>query len=79
MPLCTSVLSLADAYFDTACSASLAAISNVGPGLGGVGPARNFAFFSDLSKLTLSLTMLLGRLEIMPLLVLLFPSGWRKK
>ena len=77
--LCTTILSLDNANFETAFSASLSAISNVGPGLGGVGPTRNYAFFSDLSKLTLSLTMLLGRLEIMPLLVLLFPSVWRKK
>ena len=77
--LCATVLSLDNANFETAFSASLSAISNVGPGLGGVGPTRNYAFFSDLSKLTLSLTMLLGRLEIMPLLVLLFPSVWRKK
>lgn len=51
----------------------------VGPGLGLVGPTCNFGFLSPLSKLVLSFTMLLGRLEIMPLLVLFLPSVWRKK
>lgn len=77
--LCSAVVSLDNADFETAFSASLSAISNVGPGLGGVGPMRNYAFLSGVSKLMLSFTMLLGRLEIMPLLVLLFPSVWRKK
>ena len=52
---------------------------HVGPGLGLVGPTCNFGFLSPLSKLVLSFTMLLGRLEIMPLLVLFFPSVWQKK
>lgn len=77
--LCTTILSLDNANFESAFSASLSALSNVGPGLAQVGPTQNYAFLSDLSKLTLSITMLLGRLEIMPLLVLLFPSVWRKK
>ena len=48
-------------------------------GLGLVGPTCNFGFLSDFSKLVLTLTMLLGRLEIMPLLVLMMPSVWRRK
>ena len=60
-------------------TASLACISNVGPGLGAVGPTANYAFFSDLSKLLLSLEMLLGRLEIFPVLFLFAPSVWRRK
>lgn len=77
--LCTTVVSLDNATFETAFSASLSALSNVGPGLSQVGPTQNYAFLSGLSKLALSITMLFGRLEIMPLLVLLFPSVWRKK
>ena len=72
-------MTLDDIDFTAAFTASLTAISNVGPGLGAVGPTCNFGFLSDLSKLTLSGTMLLGRLEIMPLLVLLMPSVWRRK
>ena len=60
-------------------TASLACISNIGPGLGAVGPNGNYAFFSDLSKLVLSLEMLLGRLEIFPVLFLFAPSVWKRK
>ena len=77
--LCTTVVSLDEVNLSTALSAATTSISNVGPGLSLAGPTENFAFFSPLSKLTLSLTMLLGRLEIMPLLVLLMPSVWRRK
>ena len=65
--------------FDGAFSAALTCISNVGPGLGAVGPTQNFGMLSWVSKLVLSFCMLLGRLEIVPLLVLLFPSLWKKK
>lgn len=54
-------------------------INNVGPGLGIVGPVGNFSTLSFFSKLVLSLDMLLGRLEIFPLILLLVPSVWRRK
>ncbi len=54
------------------------AIGNVGPGLNMVGPTSNFAFFSDISKLTLTLDMLAGRLELFPVLVLFSPVTWKK-
>ena len=76
---CTLIVSLDGISFPAAFSAALTAISNVGPGLAELGPTQNFAFLSGLSKVTLSAAMLLGRLEIMPLLVLLFPSVWRSK
>ena len=76
---CTLIVSFDGISFPAAFSAALTAISNVGPGLAELGPTQNFAFLSGLSKVTLSVTMLLGRLEIMPLLVLLFPSVWRGK
>ena len=60
-------------------TASIACISNIGPGLNLVGPAGNFAFFSVPSKLVLILEMLLGRLEIFPVLFLFAPSVWRKR
>ncbi|MDO4260885.1 MAG: TrkH family potassium uptake protein [Eubacteriales bacterium] len=67
----TSILILSLDNFDgvTNFSAVAAALNNVGPGLGMVGPTRNFAAYSDLSKLVLSLDMLAGRLEIFPMLV----------
>ena len=77
--LCTLIVSLDGISFTAAFSSALTAISNVGPGLSELGPTQNFAFLSSLSKVTLSVTMLLGRLEIMPLLVLLFPSVWRNR
>ena len=65
--------------FQESFAASLTCISNVGPGLGILGPMENFSILSPLSKITLSLEMLTGRLELMPLLVLLSPSTWRNK
>ena len=58
---------------------TLACISNIGPGLGLVGPTGNYAMFSGFSKLLLSFIMLLGRLEIFPLLLLFSPAVWRKQ
>ncbi len=52
-------------------------LNNVGPGLGQVGPAGNFACYSDLSTIVLTLDMLFGRLELFPMLVLLAPSTWK--
>ena len=63
---------------ETTLSASLACFSNVGPGLGAVGPLGSFADFSAFSKIILSLEMLVGRLEIIPMLVLFSPSTWKR-
>ena len=62
----------------TAFSASVACITSLGPGLGKVGPAGSFAFFSDFDKLLLSFEMLLGRLEVFPLLTILLPAFWKE-
>ena len=63
---------------ETAFSASAAAITNVGPGLGPiVGPAGNFAVLPDAAKWVLSVAMLLGRLEIFGVLILFDPQFWR--
>jgi len=77
--LCAGIVSLDEVDFTTAFTAALTTISNVGPGFSLIGPTCNFAFLSGLSKAALTLTMLLGRLEIMPLLVLLSPGVWSKK
>ncbi len=65
--------------FTTNLTASIACISNIGPGLNLVGPTGSFAFFSVPSKLVLIFEMLLGRLEIFPVMFLFAPSVWRKK
>jgi trk system potassium uptake protein TrkH len=63
----------------TAHTAALTALSNVGPGLGDViGPSGNFVSLSDAAKWLCSAAMLLGRLEILPVLVLLTPEFWRR-
>jgi trk system potassium uptake protein TrkH len=65
--------------FVTALTAVAAALGNVGPGLGAVGPASNFGFISDTGKYFLSFYMLIGRLELFTVLVLFLPSFWRKE
>jgi len=71
-------LSLNGLDFITALSGSASAISNVGPGLGDViGPNGNFSDLPNFSKLSLSLGMLLGRLELFAVLVLFFPAFWK--
>ena len=74
----TLLLSLDNLGITTAFSAALTSLSNVGPGLDIIGPCGSFAPLSAFSKLVLSLLMLSGRLEILPLLVLLHPSAWRR-
>lgn len=63
---------------ETNLTAVLACLNNIGPGLGMVGPTSNYGMFSDLAKLTLMLDMLLGRLEIFPLLIMFTPHAWRR-
>lgn len=59
-------------------SAALTCVSNVGPGLGAVGPTENFASYGILGKLVLSFLMLFGRLELLPMFILFTRSAWRK-
>ena len=63
----------------TTVTAVLATFNNIGPGLGLVGPAGNFAVFSPLAKVVLTLDMLLGRLELYPMLILMLPTTWTKR
>ena len=73
-----ALLSINGLDFITAISGSASAISNVGPGLGDIiGPNGNFSGLPNFSKLSLSLGMLLGRLELLAVLVLFFPSFWK--
>lgn len=72
------ILSLDNLSLETNVTAMLACLNNIGPGLDLVGPTSNYAHFSDLSKIVLMFNMLLGRLEIFPLLVMLSPRTWRR-
>lgn len=72
------ILSLDNFSLETNLTAVLACLNNIGPGLDMVGPVSNYAMFSALSKLVLSLDMLLGRLEIFPILILFSPRTWQR-
>ena len=76
--LATLAISLDNFDFETSFTAVVATFFNIGPGLGMVGPAGNFAAFSTASKAVLTLCMLMGRLEIFPILMLAAPSAWEK-
>lgn len=78
---CVVVFLLGFDAFDLETNISVAAscVNNIGPGLGAAGPAASYAEFSDFSKILLSATMLLGRLEIIPLVLTFSPSTWTKK
>lgn len=77
----TSFLLLCLEQFDliTTFTALTACINNIGPGLEMVGPTGNFSQFSCWSKLLLSFNMLVGRLEIFPMLLLFAPSIWERR
>lgn len=72
------VISLDNFDFTTNFTAVAATLNNVGPGLNMVGPAGNYSEFSVLSKLVLTFDMLIGRLEFLPMLVLLNYKTWKK-
>jgi trk system potassium uptake protein len=74
----TMLLLLSDLPFDTAFSAVVASINNMGPGLGEVGPAGNFQGLTDFQTWVCTLAMVLGRLEMLSFLVLFTPGFWRR-
>jgi trk system potassium uptake protein TrkH len=59
-------------------TAVIATLSNIGPGLGIVGPAGNFSSYTSFSKLIFSFCMIAGRLEFIPILILFTPSAWKR-
>ena len=73
------VLSFEQTSLEADLTAAITCLNNVGPGLGEVGPYGGFAGYSDFSTIVLSLTMLLGRLEIYPLMLTLMPATWTKE
>ena len=72
------ITSLNAPNFISAFSSVAATFNNIGPGLDVVGPAGSYAVLPDLSKFALSVGMIMGRLEIIPILVLLSPKTWRR-
>ena len=73
----TFIISFDGYDFTTNFTAALSCLSNVGPGLGLIGPTGNFSIFSNFTKIAMSLAMLLGRLELYAILALFFPKGKR--
>ena len=73
------IISLEPFDFETAITAVVACFNNIGPGYSLVGPMGSYSEFSDLSKIVLSFAMLLGRLEIFPLIIAFIPSTWTRK
>lgn len=73
------LISLDDFSTTTTSTAVFSAINNVGPGLDLVGPIGNYSTFSYLSKFVLCVDMLLGRLELFPIVIMLLPSTWWRK
>ena len=64
--------------FTTNFTAVAATINNIGPGLEAVGPTCNFSIFSPLSTLVFIMNMLIGRLEIFPIMLMFYAGTWRK-
>ncbi len=72
------LVSLDGFNFETSFSAVAATFNNIGPGFGMAGPASNYADFSKLSKCVMIFDMLAGRLEVFPVILLLYPRFWRE-
>lgn len=72
------LVSLDNFDFTTNFTSVLTCMGNVGPGLSMVGPTGNFSAFSDFSKIVLTLNMIIGRLEIFPMLILFSYYTWKK-
>ena len=72
------ILSAQGNNMETNFSAVMANINNIGPGFDKCGAAQNYAFFHPLSKLVLIFDMLVGRLELYPMLILFNPKIWQE-
>jgi trk system potassium uptake protein TrkH len=75
--ICTATVVLLGADLITGISATAAALGNVGPGFGQVGPMSSFADLHPASRIVLTLAMWIGRLEVITVLVILRPEAWR--
>ena len=76
--VCLLIISLDNQDFTTNFTAVAATLSNIGPGLAGVGPSSNFSCYSPVSTVVLTLAMIIGRLEIFPMLVLFSLKTWKR-
>lgn len=86
LPVGAAVVAWGQNDFAEAFTISLACLSNIGPAMGNVGPAMgsigpvgDFSSLTEVSKLMMILWMLLGRLELMPILVMLSPGTWKER
>lgn len=73
------LISIDNFDFTTNFTAVAATFNNIGPGLAGVGPMSNFSIYSTFSKIVLMIGMLIGRLELYPIILLLMPATWKRK
>ena len=73
------IVSIDNFDFATSFSGVLTTLNNVGPGISKLGPVENFHMFSPLSKLVFCFDMLVGRLEIIPYLLMFSPDLWRRR
>ncbi len=74
----TIIVALDNFDFQTTVTSVAATLNNIGPGLGMVGPMGNYSQFSVLSKLVLMFDMLAGRLELLPIFIVIKPKTWKK-
>ena len=74
----TLLLAMAGEGLEESISGATSAICNIGPGLGEIGPTGNYAGMSNFSKWLLSVMMIMGRLELITVLILLIPAFWKK-
>jgi trk system potassium uptake protein TrkH len=73
----SSNISGAPLSFEAILGGVASAMNNVGPGLGELGPIKNYFYIDQGSKLILSLLMIIGRLEIFPIVILLYRKTWK--
>ncbi len=76
--LSSILFTLIEPDMESSMGAVATCLGNIGPGLGKVGPAENFAYISPVGKWFLSFLMLLGRLELFTVLVLFSPTFWKQ-
>ena len=76
--LAVLLVSLDNFSLETNFSAVVSCIGNVGPGLADVGPMGNYAAYSGFSKFILSMCMIIGRLEVLPVMVLFSANAWKR-
>ena len=77
--ICVVLIAIDGYSMETNITATLSCINNIGPALGDLGAMGNFSVFSPFSKVVLTLAMLLGRLEFVPMIVFFSPYAWKKR